>query len=503
LAGSMRRLARAESRTSGWGDMSDTVAARWKAGCLRWSKPQETTGLPGVDSRNHSHSPRIPGTPAIRIQPYKCSMPKRSYGTGQLYEKSGAYYGRWRTSDNRRLNRKIGKMRQAGAAEGLTRSQAEKEFRRVQEVEEVAPRVVAGARARTVDEMASSLRERLELRGVRKSYLETCEYMQRVHVGPLLGDRKAAEVETADVETFGRALLKRNLSPKSVRNILGFLHAVFEHGLDRGWVRENPVRRAEKPGRVRKGANPDLQFLSVAELDAVIRTIPDEVVVRTPAPSRRGRPGPAPPPSPDVLGPVLRVVILTAALTGLRQSELLGLRWRDIDWGTQRIRVRNTFVRGEHSTAGKSDLSTRRSVPMAGRLARELELWSKRTAFAGDEELVFAHPLKGTPLDSSKLSKRFKKACVEAKVRPVRFHDLRHTFATRLAASGTPIRTIQEFLGHADAKTTQIYAHYAPSEHEVELVDAAFASEAGVQFGVQIETNPDQVTDNNSSKHGP
>ena len=49
----------------------------------------------------------------------------------------------------------------------------------------------------------------------------------------------------------------------------------------------------------------------------------------------------------------------------------------------------------------------------------------------------------------------------------IKFHDLRHTFATRLAASGQPLRTIQEFLGHADSKTTQIYAHYAPSEHEV------------------------------------
>lgn len=62
-------------------------------------------------------------------------------------------------------------------------------------------------------------------------------------------------------------------------------------------------------------------------------------------------------------------------------------------------------------------------------------------------------------------------------VRPVRFHDLRHTFATRLAASGQPMRTIQEFLGHADSKTTQIYAHYAPSAHEVEMVNAAFAEE--------------------------
>jgi site-specific recombinase XerD len=58
----------------------------------------------------------------------------------------------------------------------------------------------------------------------------------------------------------------------------------------------------------------------------------------------------------------------------------------------------------------------------------------------------------------------------------IRFHDLRHTFATTLAAAGVPLRTIQEYLGHADLKTTQIYAHYAPSAHEVEIVNDAFGT---------------------------
>ena len=75
------------------------------------------------------------------------------------------------------------------------------------------------------------------------------------------------------------------------------------------------------------------------------------------------------------------------------------------------------------------------------------------------------------------MTRRFERACRDAGVRVVRFHDLCHTFATRLAASGQPLRTIQEFLGHADSKTTQIYAHYAPSAHEVEMVNAAFADE--------------------------
>jgi len=244
------------------------------------------------------------------------------------------------------------------------------------------------------------------------------------------------------------------------------------------WHRENVVRHATRPKRRRAtDANPDLRFLAVLELEAVIRAIPDDVVVRAPAPQRRGRPGTAPPPPPDVMGPVLRVLVLTAAMSGLRQSELLGLRWRDVDWIAQRIRVRNTFVRGEHSTAGKSDRSTSRSVPMARRLAAELERWSQRTAFAGDDQLVFAHPHTGRPLDRSKVTKRFKAACEDAGVRPIRFHDLRHTFGTRLVAAGAPLRAVQEFLGHADAKTTQIYTHYAPSAHEVALVDGAFTDE--------------------------
>jgi integrase len=243
------------------------------------------------------------------------------------------------------------------------------------------------------------------------------------------------------------------------------------------WIERNPVAGAARPRRRRQGdANPDLQFLTIEQLDRVLTEIPDDVVTAAPAPTRRGRPGPAPAPPPDVLGPVLRVLILAAAFTGLRQSELIGLRWRDVDLESQRIRVRNAVVRGEHSGEGKSDLSTRRSVPMTERLRTELERWHGSTVFDAANDLVFAHPQLGSPLDRTKVTRRFQAACRRAGVPVIRFHDLRHTFATQLAASGVPLRALQEFLGHADLKTTQIYAHYARSAWELDMVDAAFGS---------------------------
>ena len=78
-------------------------------------------------------------------------------------------------------------------------------------------------------------------------------------------------------------------------------------------------------------------------------------------------------------------------------------------------------------------------------------------------------------MDRSKLTRRFKQATERAEVRAITYHELRHTFGTRMAAAGVPLRTLQQWMGHADSKTTQIYAHYQPSENEAEVVDRAFA----------------------------
>jgi integrase len=78
--------------------------------------------------------------------------------------------------------------------------------------------------------------------------------------------------------------------------------------------------------------------------------------------------------------------------------------------------------------------------------------------------------------------KRFKAALRAAGVREVRFHDLRHTSGTRMAAAGVPMRTLQQWLGHRDHATTLIYADYQPSGREADLVDEAFRG-AGITVG--------------------
>jgi integrase len=112
-------------------------------------------------------------------------------------------------------------------------------------------------------------------------------------------------------------------------------------------------------------------------------------------------------------------------------------------------------------------------VPLADVLGGELDRLYTGSVFQRDNDLVFAHPHTGKPLDRSKLLKRYKAALRRGGVREVRFHDLRHTFGTRMAVAGVPMRTLQEWMGHGDSKTTEIYADYQPSAREADLVDAA------------------------------
>jgi integrase len=115
---------------------------------------------------------------------------------------------------------------------------------------------------------------------------------------------------------------------------------------------------------------------------------------------------------------------------------------------------------------------------------------------------VFAHPETGQAIDRSVVRKRFKRALKKAKVRTVRFHDLRHSFGTRMASVGVPMRTLQEWLGHRDLTTTLIYADYAPSDHEAAWVEAAFDPARGINRGIKLSTSRNSADQDKPQPNG-
>jgi len=163
-------------------------------------------------------------------------------------------------------------------------------------------------------------------------------------------------------------------------------------------------------------------------------------------------------------------IFLTAAFTGLRQGELVALRWRDADFAGEHLRVTASYTTG-HLTSPKSGRV--RSVPMAPAVAEALARLAGRDRWTGDDDLLFAG-LLGSYLDASALLKRYKRALAAAGLRPLRFHDLRHTFGTTMIRKAYIVR-VQEWMGHADIETTRKYLHFVPRPDDARIVAEAFA----------------------------
>ena len=434
---------------------------------------------------------------------------KRQYGTGTIFEKRNAWYGQWRVR-SRVITRKLGPIRTPGSRDGLTRKMAEARLRKL--MSEVTATPVY--ERMTVEEAGELLIQKLVTKGRKPSTTVGYQSYLRVHVAPFFGEKQIADITNDDIEEFIAVCLDNDQSIKSTRNYLGFLHSVFDFALRKGWVAANPCKAVEKPEAAEE--DQDIRFLDQTELDALLAATARPRVRRQAGTAERAKrvrrlrdgehlqwkaiaaelgvaestaiylygldlddTGPD-----DPLSVVERVLYLTAAMTGMRQGELLALRWLDVDWIAYRVRVRRNFVRGKFGTP-KSKRSSR-SIPLADDVARELELLFQTSSYQADEDLVFAHPHTGRPIDRSLLLKWFKAALTRAGVREIRFHDLRHTFGTRMAAAGVPMRTLQEWMGHRDFKTTLIYADYAPAANEVELVNAAFARGASINLSINL-----------------
>ncbi len=402
-------------------------------------------------------------------------------------------------------------MRQPGSREGLTRTQAEARVRELMLQTESAPPPVT--ERMSVAEVGNRRNKQLARSGRKPdTTLANYESEIRIHFAPFFGEKAIDAITADDVEDFADACLDAEdridrglceLAVKTVRNLYVHLNDIFEFAVSKGWAHANPCRTVDKPASP-EDDDTEIRFLDHGELDALLTAATVPVCRHTPATLARAAQARALRDieqlewqqvgrrlecsaatamslyhaTPDAvlhddLARVDRALYLTAAMTGLRQGELLGLRWRDVDWGAQKIRVVRPYVRGSFRSP-KSRLSARGTD--GGSVGRELELLSQSSAYQVEDDLVFGHPHTSHPLERGQVSKRFKRTLERAGVREVRFHDLRHTFGTQCAAAGVPLRTLQAWMGHADIKTTMVYTHYVPGANEAELVNGVFGA---------------------------
>jgi integrase len=231
----------------------------------------------------------------------------------------------------------------------------------------------------------------------------------------------------------------RELSNKTKNNLLVLMHAIFRHAVKLYGLPANPVASVD---RFRVRSSGDIKVFSPEEVWALVRAAKSDADA---------------------------AIFLTAAFTGLRRGEVLALRWRDVDFAGSTIRVRASYAAGKLTTPKSGKV---RAVPMAPDVASALAKLGDRDRYTGDDDFVFAGEA-GPPLDGDALSSRYRDSLARAGLRPLRFHDLRHTFGTRMIAKAD-IRRVQEWMGHADIQTTMKYLHYAPRDEDAELVARAF-----------------------------
>jgi integrase len=172
-------------------------------------------------------------------------------------------------------------------------------------------------------------------------------------------------------------------------------------------------------------------------------------------------------------------IYATAAYTGLRMGELLALRWRDVDFAAATLRVARSYSYAQLTTPKSGKV---RAVPLVPQVAQALARLGQRPLHTDPDDLVFPSPT-GSYLDGSALRKRYKAALARAGLRPLRFHDLRHTFCS-LAINAGSIIEVQHWAGHSDSRTTQRYLHYKARADEAQRLAAAFAAPSDAPVSV-------------------
>lgn len=295
--------------------------------------------------------------------------------------------------------------------------------------------------------------------GLRPNTIASYSGVLRGRVIPRIGAVKLQRLSPLDLDRLyaellesGRADGRGGLSPRSVR----YVHAILSHALSdaerKGVVGRNVARLADPPAE--QTARRELHTWTPDELAAFLK------VAAT-----------------DRLSPAFRLL----ALTGMRRSEVAGVRWVDLDLDAARVSVRQAITTADYelvvaepkTARGRRSIDLDQATVSALRAWRAVQLEERMLVGAGwrDHGLVFTLP-SGDPVHPNTIGKTFDALVRRSKLPRIRLHDLRHTHASHLLAAGANPKIVSERLGHSSVSfTLDRYSHVMPGQQ----ADAAAA----------------------------
>lgn len=226
------------------------------------------------------------------------------------------------------------------------------------------------------------------------------------------------KIKPKNIEQFKEYMLNENKKHSTINRYLEILSKMFNIGISNKLLIENPVTEVKKLLE----DNYKIRFLTIDEEKRLYQNLTSQ----------------------------LEPIVTTALQTGMRKGEILKLRWDciDFDYG---------FIELLETKSGKS-----RKIPISKKLEKTLMNIEKTSNF------VFINPQTGLPY--ADIKKSWSTAIKKANIKNFRFHDLRHTVATRLVEKGIDLLVVKEILGHADVKTTMRYSHPVP-KRKLEAID--------------------------------
>jgi integrase len=339
------------------------------------------------------------------------------------------WIGRYRIAgkDSAKVLGKAWTKRSRPPAGYLTRSAAEDALRGFLGTE--GARLVAAGGitfGRAADIYVASLGAKITSGSFRASTLRTYRNIIEAELRPRWGERPIGTITREEIDKYRATLVSRNLAATTINQTRAIVRGIFAAAN----LADDPSIAFTR-AKTRRATSGAISFYRPDEVQQLADRASDDQD---------------------------SALYLTAAFTGLRASELRALRWRSVDFGDSLLHVERGFT-----DEGGEDLPKSyrvRSVPLMPQVARALAELRKREHFTADDDLVFANVV-GDVLDYDVMYRRYKATQERAGVRPLRFHDLRHSFGT-MAVRAFPITDVQTWMGHADIATTRKYVHYSP-----------------------------------------